>query len=244
MHVVWQTWHEPFGATVALNEDPDGDGTAVTMNIRMPGQYFDAETGLHYNWHRYYDPAVGRYMEAEALTGGYSPINPYFYADNSPLEQKDRIGCASSQCLDLSEAEARWRDWLLKYLATGFAPCDPERNCPAILWEICPRMGSPMSNMPVGTSEMTQGACLIRIRMADFNFNKAEVACGIDHELCELSGMDDCEAYTHQIACLRAHGREPSINLECRRFSVCFPSQPPPQECSGLPGLDNPSTGY
>ncbi len=47
MHVVWQTWHEPFGATVALNEDPDGDGTNVVLNLRFSRQYYDAETGLH-----------------------------------------------------------------------------------------------------------------------------------------------------------------------------------------------------
>jgi RHS repeat-associated protein len=34
---------------------------AVSLNVRFPGQYFDAETGLQYNWHRYYEPVIGRY---------------------------------------------------------------------------------------------------------------------------------------------------------------------------------------
>ena len=42
-NAVWEATFAPFGETVSVNEDPDGDGTAVTMNIRLPGQYFDAE---------------------------------------------------------------------------------------------------------------------------------------------------------------------------------------------------------
>jgi len=39
----------------------------VVNNIRLPGQYFDNETSLHYNYHRYYDPRTGRYLTPDPL---------------------------------------------------------------------------------------------------------------------------------------------------------------------------------
>ena len=65
--VVWR-WDtaDPFGAS-APDEDPDADGTRFTLNLRFPGQYFDRETGLHYNYYRDYDPATGRYVESDPI---------------------------------------------------------------------------------------------------------------------------------------------------------------------------------
>jgi RHS repeat-associated protein len=59
--------------------------------MRFPGQYFDAETGLHYNYHRFYDPTTGRYMTPDpiGLEGG---INLYTYAENDPIDYFDPWG--------------------------------------------------------------------------------------------------------------------------------------------------------
>ena len=94
--VVWRATYDPFGwATV--NEDPDGDGNLVMNNKRYAGQYFDSETGLHYNWHRYYDPKTGRYISSDpiGLKGG---LNTYLYANANPLTWIDPDGLKSYRC--------------------------------------------------------------------------------------------------------------------------------------------------
>jgi len=88
--VVWRWGSDPFGTTPA-NEDPDGDGTGFTYNLRFPGQYYDQESGLHYNYFRDYDPSTGRYVESDpiGLQGG---LNTYFYANANPLKYYDEDG--------------------------------------------------------------------------------------------------------------------------------------------------------
>ncbi|MEW1686951.1 putative T7SS-secreted protein [Streptomyces sp. NPDC091263] len=76
--------------------------------LRFPGQYFDPETGLHYNFHRYYDPETARYVSPDPL--GLIPApNPVAYVRNphlwfDPLGLKACIGQAdpASQAGNLS----------------------------------------------------------------------------------------------------------------------------------------------
>lgn len=94
--VVWRWDSGPFG-TDAANEDPDGDGQKFSYNLRFPGQYYDRETGLHYNYFRDYDPTTGRYIEADpiGLEGG---LNTYGYADGNPLSYVDPLGLWVKRC--------------------------------------------------------------------------------------------------------------------------------------------------
>jgi len=91
--VVWKAEHQAFGKAV-VDEDPDNNSTDVTLNIRYPGQYFDAETGLHYNWHRYYDPNTGRYLQRDLIGLADGP-NPYSYVSQNPLNLWDFTGLIS-----------------------------------------------------------------------------------------------------------------------------------------------------
>jgi RHS repeat-associated protein len=88
--VVWRWDSDAFGIGEA-DVDPDSDTEEVNVRLRFPGQYWDEETGLHYNYFRDYDPVVGRYPQSDpiGLLGG---INTYSYALNYPIGLYDPYG--------------------------------------------------------------------------------------------------------------------------------------------------------
>jgi RHS repeat-associated protein len=61
------------------------------LNLRLPGQVFDSETGLHYNRQRYYDPHLGQYLTPDPLGTPDGP-NPYAYVAFNPLAYVDPDG--------------------------------------------------------------------------------------------------------------------------------------------------------
>jgi len=89
--VRWTWMAEPFGNEAALHGDPAAGLAFINLPLRMPGQYWDAESGLFYNHHRYYDPRVGRYMQSDpiGLAGG---INTYSYVEGNPVSAVDPEG--------------------------------------------------------------------------------------------------------------------------------------------------------
>ena len=117
---------------------------------RYPGQYFDAETGLHYNWHRYYAPELGRYLQPDSLQSPVLdplfltyPMNPprlgeiheyrakmptdvpnhsngYPYVSNDPIDQSDPEGLGILNCVKCG--------WYGKKIAEAGDQCRQEFN--------------------------------------------------------------------------------------------------------------------
>ncbi|MGO4703498.1 RHS repeat-associated core domain-containing protein [Dyella sp. 2RAB6] len=69
---------------------------SMALNLRYPGQYFDAESWLAYNVNRYYEPKTGRYGQSDplGLDGG---LTTYLYVNGSPLVASDPLGLIGPQ---------------------------------------------------------------------------------------------------------------------------------------------------
>nr|WP_143765284.1 DUF6531 domain-containing protein [Catenulispora acidiphila] len=88
--VAWYQNTDLYGQSVAVATGGDPD---LECPLRFAGQYFDAETGLHYNVQRYYDPAIAAYLTPDPL--GLAPaLNDHAYVPN-PLTMVDPLGLAS-----------------------------------------------------------------------------------------------------------------------------------------------------
>ena len=98
----WRSYSEAFGNTGI----EAGAGTQI--NLRFPGQYYDAETGLHQNYFRDYSPALGRYVQSDPI-GVWGGLNIYGYANNSPMRFIDPDGLSP---LFLACNPNCWRDCL------------------------------------------------------------------------------------------------------------------------------------
>jgi RHS repeat-associated protein len=66
--------------------------SVITNNLRFPGQYWDAETGLHYNYYRDYNPAIGRYVEVDPIGIQQGQNHIFVYTKNQPTKYTDIYG--------------------------------------------------------------------------------------------------------------------------------------------------------
>ena len=120
--VAWSASYKAWGeAREVISEAARKAG--ISNPLRFAGQYFDSETGLHYNRHRYYDPSSGRFVSKDpiGLAGG---INVYQYAPN-PVQWIDPLGLVRCPC----------------------DPCDKSRR--SSLRDIRRQLGIPLSQQPI-----------------------------------------------------------------------------------------------
>jgi len=120
--IVWAANYEPFGEATVTTEK-------IAFRHRFPGQYFDSETGTHYNYLRDYDPANGRYTTSDPIgllagpnTYGYVGGNPTRFFDSLGLSASDRVVLTQvqyDQLQDLANAGRRTEYYFLLHNLTG-----------------------------------------------------------------------------------------------------------------------------
>ena len=92
-NIAWSAGYTAFG-----NATVDPILSSIDNNLRFPGQYFDQETGLHYNYQRFYDPTSGRYTQVDPISFFAGDVNLYRYVGNDLVNLIDPEGLS-------------WIDW-------------------------------------------------------------------------------------------------------------------------------------
>ena len=135
--VIWKSSYLPFGEVNATS------GTA-TVNLRFPGQYYDAESGFNYNGMRDYVPVLGRYLEADPI-GIEGGMNVYGYVGQNPMRDIDPTGKDTGELTDTPQQTPIPTD------SNGQGQCQSslESNCLALknsILNTCIRL-TPMKRM-------------------------------------------------------------------------------------------------
>ncbi|MCW8200575.1 hypothetical protein D8B23_19750, partial [Verminephrobacter aporrectodeae subsp. tuberculatae] len=89
-NVVWIANYDAFGKATITTPSATNNPT-ISSNLRLPGQYEDQETGLHYNFKRYYDPETGTYLTSDPV-GVDGGLNLYLYSLANPINVTDSTG--------------------------------------------------------------------------------------------------------------------------------------------------------
>jgi len=161
--ISWQAQASTFGDT-KIDMQIASTRLAAENNHRFPGQYYDAETGLHQNYFRDYEASLGRYVQRDpiGLRGGinvfgYVGAGPIGFVDPAGLDWKF-IGWRTDKAASYSE---NWLEWLWTNWVNVYALCEKEHECGAkeykevlaYSWQTRPIcIGSPTCRTQIGNS--------------------------------------------------------------------------------------------
>lgn len=136
-NTLWEARYNSFG-------EPDVITQTVSNNFTFPGQYYDGKAKLSYNYNRFYNPEIGRYLTEDpiGIDGGY---NVYLYVHNDPINSSDFLGLFKDVTGKECDIEAKrylgfwqvghdWIEWGNGTYGIGFYPKDGIFTKPGIVY--------------------------------------------------------------------------------------------------------------
>jgi RHS repeat-associated protein len=199
--VVWSAKYSSFGkAEIEIQ--------MVKNNLRFPGQYFNQETVLHYNWHRYFNPQVGRYLRLDPmglgekyfgvkLFGEQLDINLFAYVGNNPIYSLDNLGLNTYE--------------VGKSCPSGYYPC-PKKDNPNVP-NGCGPSGWKSKIIP------NKPFWMINFESACNTHDKCYGRCNADRDLCDIEFGQDMYKLCYDEYGINMVGKAPFIWK--LRFNSC-----------------------
>jgi RHS repeat-associated protein len=159
--------------------------STITNNLRFPGQYYDSETGLNYNYFRTYDPTNGRYKQSDpiSLNGG---INTFGYGNGNPLRITDPFGLwpTCEKWIKRSSTSQKIRNYYQDFTT----------NIPW-LWPVGSSVGpdlGPSSKSPKLSIDVIVEVWMTKIGMRKWETYSTTILINFWHEYCTDSVKDKC----------------------------------------------------
>lgn len=198
----WDFIESAFGENSPVVSAVNG----LSMNLRYPGQHFDAETGVNYNYNRYYEPGTGRYIQSDpiGLNGG---VNTYSYVNGHSFLLFDMLGlapeCGSKDCCGSVKFESRG----MKVVGAIIRCCKQQAV-------ICANP-NPCDGLASDTCEIRK-SCIMDHERKHLSPEHSDCTNRDNEDAPPINkNRNECEGYRAEIACLNnARCRSPRCRAE------------------------------
>jgi RHS repeat-associated protein len=233
--LAWRWDADPFG-TAAPNQNPAGLGT-FAYNLRFPGQYYMAETGLNQNKNRDYDAFTGRYVESDpiGLQGG---INTYSYVGSNPLTYVDPWGLAqctysiAEHSITCVSNDGKSAVTSSQGISSGLGTCKNNNSCSSL------KMLGPVEPDTYNISANTLPG-----RQGWWALQSTSWTPGTDGLLCRL-GLKRCgfnlHLGTYSEGCITFDKNDPAAQDAFKKISNLFSADAPTNTLTVIPNTPKP----